>query len=168
VACRKEQFTGMTGMQINVFGVFSKTIEKGDPKEWLLEFILLFQLCAFVGGEGVASLETGLRDKASGAKIDVGQNLVAPRGVKIWWTVGASALKADSQTVSSVKLPPDHLLPIHETLLAFASPIKRLRTTTTAPLDRLPVSPTRPFEVVETNGTKEIRSNKSPGRRNET
>jgi hypothetical protein len=88
--------------------------------------------------------------------------------VKIWWTVGASALQADSQTVSSVKLPPDHLLPIHETLLAFASSIKRLRTTTTAPLDRLPVSPTRPFEVVETNGTKEIRSNKSPGRRNET
>jgi hypothetical protein len=87
VACRKEQFTGMTGMQINVFGVFSKTIEKGDPKEWLLEFILLFQLYAFVGGvwtifwgEGVASLETGLRSEASGAKIDVGQNLVAPRG----------------------------------------------------------------------------------------
>jgi hypothetical protein len=152
VACRKEQFTGMTGMQINVFGVFSKTIEKGDPKEWLLEFILLFQLLRFCGrrlddlwGEGVASLETGLRGEASGAKIDVGQNLVGSEGVKIWWTVGASALKADSQTVSSVKLPPDHLLPIHETLLAFASPIKRLRTTTTAPLDRLPVSPTRAF-----------------------
>jgi hypothetical protein len=94
---------------------------------------------------------------------------VAPRGGEdLADGRGASALKADSQTVSSVKPPPDHLLPIQETLLAFASPIKRLRTTTTAPLDRLPVSPTRPFEVVETNGTEAIRGNKSPGHRNET
>jgi hypothetical protein len=77
----------MTGMQITSSEYFPRQSKRATQKNGCWEFILLFQLLRFCGrrlddlwGEGVASLETGLRGEASGAKIDVGQNLVGSGG----------------------------------------------------------------------------------------
>jgi hypothetical protein len=69
-------------MQTNVLRSISQYSGEDDPKGWLLEIILLS--CFTPYGKhlddrwGFASLETGLGGEVSGAKIGVGQFLVAP------------------------------------------------------------------------------------------
>jgi hypothetical protein len=70
VTCEK------TGLQTDVFGVFPKTIEKTTQKNgyWKSFAVLLTLYGKHLDDHwGFASLETGLRGEASGAKIDVGQ-----------------------------------------------------------------------------------------------